>query len=311
MRITTKFLTLGFVALMCLAAQTLKPQTPSIGSENKTTAVADLSTVPPHAAGNASDDHLPEMVLIPGGFFIMGNDNGPKNERPAHEVGLKDFYMGKTEITIAQFKAFADETDYETFTELIQSSTSIIIDTLGNTSRKKGISWRHDEYGNLRPESQYNYPVIHVSWVDAMNYCEWLSKKTGQHYSLPCEVAWEYVASINAKDDDTISCTSEWLKYNSNQSIHAAGMLTAGTAGLYDMTGNVREWCLDDYDKKSYKRSITEKEYINLKHDKYNSKVVRGCGFRTYPGVCSITTRNFMPSLVEYFDIGFRVIMIP
>ena len=135
-----------------------------------------------------------EMVFVKGGTFQMGctreQSDCNKDEKPVHTVTVDDFYIGRYEVTVAQFKKFIEVTNYKTDAE--KKGYSYILD--GDWKNKNGVDWRCDVKGNIRSADEYNHPVIHVSWNDAVAYCRWLSKETGEHYRLPTEAEWEYAA---------------------------------------------------------------------------------------------------------------------
>ena len=134
----------------------------------------------------------PLTVEIKGGTFQMGSNDGQSDEKPIHSVYVDNFYMGKYEITVAQFAAFIKESAYVTTAE--REDSSIVWDGSSTWAWKRGVFWKHGESGSLRPQSEYNHPVIYVSWHDATAYCKWLSRKTSKKYRLPTEAEWEYAA---------------------------------------------------------------------------------------------------------------------
>jgi formylglycine-generating enzyme required for sulfatase activity len=130
---------------------------------------------------------IPPLIKLSGDTFTRGasaTDSQARNyEKPAKTVGVKDFSIGKYEVTVAEFEAFVKESNYVTTAE--KDSVQYIF-TNGVSSSKKGISWRHNEAGELIPEAEKaNYPVIRVSWFDAEAYCNWLSSKTGKNSDYP------------------------------------------------------------------------------------------------------------------------------
>jgi len=221
------------------------------------------------------------MVFVKGGSFEMGCKNEPgcqRNAKPKHTVQLSDFYISKYEVTVEQFKQFIDDTKYVTEAERSGYSTAWHKNVL---KKVDGVYWKHNEFGNLRPEKDYNHPIIHVSWEDAMEFCKWLSLKTGKNYRLPTEAEWEYAArggqynrgfqysGSHGPDDVAWYWRNSGDKYLSrthdiqeirrnNSKSHPVGQLKPNELGLYDMIGNVWEICYDWYDPRYYKNSPTK-----------------------------------------------------
>ena len=176
------------------------------------------------------------MVLIPEGTFQMGSENGNNHERPVHTVHVDAFYMDVYAVTNAQYKAFVD----------------------ANPQWQKGRIERrfHDgDYlalwnGNDYPVGKGDHPVVHVSWYGAMAYARWAGKR------LPTEAEWEKAArgGLVGKEypwGDTIDDTKANYGYNVGDTT-PVGSYPPNAYGLYDMAGNVWEWCLDEYDGNFY-----------------------------------------------------------
>ena len=193
-------------------------------------AVCDTQHIP-------ADSDIPEgMVLIPAGEFEMGSHTGKNNERPVHTVYLDAFYMDIYEVTNAQYKAFID------------ANPEWQKDNIA-PEYHDGVYLRLWD-GNTYPEGKANHPVIYVSWYAAMAYAEWSGKR------LPTEAEWEKAArgGLVGKlypSGDTLDTSLANYTRNFNAPI-AVGQYPPNGYGLYDMAGNISEWCLDEYDPNFY-----------------------------------------------------------
>lgn len=191
-----------------------------------------------------------DMVFVKGGTFYMGNNSGFADEKPLHKVILSDFLIDKYEVTTKDFAQFIESTGYITDAE--KSGFGYILNKNYYFVKKSNINWRHDEYGNQRDASNSLYPVMRISWNDAFNYAKWIGKR------LPTEAEWEYAASGGVNSKGYIYSGGNDLNkvanYGSGQ-IKVVGTLEPNELGIYDMTGNVYEWCQDFYDGIYYKNS--------------------------------------------------------
>ncbi len=181
----------------------------------------------------------PGMVLIPAGEFEMGRADGTTDERPAHTVYVDAFYMDIYEVTNAQYKKFVDANP--------QWQKDQIARRLHDGTYLRPWS------GNDYPPGRGDYPVNYVSWYAAMAYAKWAGKR------LPTEAEWEKAArgALVSKAyswGDTIDVThANHARYIND--IVSVGQYAPNGYGLYDMVGNVWEWCLDEYDSDFYVES--------------------------------------------------------
>ena len=242
---------------------------------------------------------IPEFVKVEGGSFDMGSSSGESDESPVHRVTLDGFSMSKYEITNKQYCAFLNEKGN-------QSEGGLEWINWGENKRKI-----NKESGRFYVESGYeDHAVIYVSWYGAKAYCTWLSKKIGKEVRLPTEAEWEYAARGGKKSKGyTYSGSNSfrevaWYVYSSRLIVHKVGGKSPNELGLYDMSGNVWEWCSDRYGGDYYSSSPSR----NPKGPSSGaSKVLRGGSSYTDTSFCRVAARrSYFPSFSDC-DIGFRV----
>ncbi len=174
-----------------------------------------------------------EIVRIPAGEFFMGSEEG--REKPRHRVSVPAFDLGRTEVTVKQFRAFVEATDYRTDAEK-EGWTWICC-----WSRRDGVDWRSQGF----PQSDDD-PVVALSWHDAVAFCKWLAAEAGQEYRLPSEAEWEYAARAGTDAEYPAGLEqAAWYKHNSEGKTHPVGRKQPNAWGLYDMLGNAWEWVAD------------------------------------------------------------------
>lgn len=192
------------------------------------------------------------MKPIPGGEFLMGSPESEKgrnaDEGPQHKVAIKPFWMGKCEVTW-------DEYDQYWKTEDQPKEKGKEVDPKGVDAITRPTPPYADEtFGHGRE----NQPVICITHHAAMEYCRWLTRKTGKLYRLPTEAEWEYACRAGTKtaysfgDDGSKSGEYAWFAANSEEITHKVGEKKPNPWGLHDIHGNVAEWCLDHYKKDAY-----------------------------------------------------------
>ena len=189
------------------------------------------------------------MVLIPAGSFEMGSEDEVfDNEQPVHTVHLDAFYMDVYEVTNAQFKAFVDANPQWQKDQI--------------DARFHDGHYLFDWTGTDYPVGKADHPVTHVSWYAAMAYAEWAGKR------LPTEAEWEYAArgglagktypwgdTITLADANYSEFDENWNRIGGIGDTTPVGQYAANGYGLYDMAGNVYEWCLDVHDSDFYAES--------------------------------------------------------
>ena len=184
---------------------------------------------------------------------------------------------------------------------------------------RAGINWRHDAKGNLRPLSESIHPIIHVSWNDAEAFCKWLSKKTLKTYRLPTEAEWEYAATCSTTDGSNNTKNNwsgtnieanigeySWFTANSDLITHIVGTRKPNALGLYDMSGNVWEWCNDLYG--DYK---ADSQLNPTGSQTTENRVYRGGSWGSNPTYGSATFRGTSSSDLRSTDLGFRLVYAP
>lgn len=268
----------------------------------------EISQLPLKA--NSLTDTL-QMAKIRGGTFKMGgiSDQAREDELPRHEETVADFWMDINEVTNKSFKEFIDATGYITTAERpieiegkIYDPGALIFDKNNLSMWWKfeiGANWKHPYGQNSTIEGKDNHPVTQVSWYDAMAYAYWAGK------SLPTETEWEYAAKGDRQNtkyywgnefskatsfanffqgDFPIANNKEdnYLKTAAIKSFPKNGY------GLYDMAGNVWEWCLDTYYPNAYTILDKRKDgYFKKYFNKNQEKVVRGGSFLCAESYCT------------------------
>lgn len=257
-----------------------------------------------------------EFVLIKGGCYDMGDTFGVgyDDETPVHEVCINDFYIAKYEVTVREFRKFVSETGYKTDAEKEGWGCTVNSDAT-ELINKKGADWKNPGY-----LQDGNHPVVQVSWNDAMAYIKWLNRRAGKRYRLPTEAEWEYAArnggkkqkyswGNNNKAEDSLN-QQHYQKFQildgDDRYVYTSpvGSFEANELGLYDMTGNVSEWCSDWYGENYYVKSS--------KHNPQGpsigeSRILRGGSCHCEPRFARTSLRLTRAQSFRYYYLGFRL----
>lgn len=200
-----------------------------------------------------------EMVPIRGGTFQMGSPNSEPgrqdDEGPVHEVKVAPFWMGKYEVTWDEYEVFMFSLDVAR--RKIVNKAASELDKLAD-----GVTRPTKPYTDMSfSMGKGRCPAICMTQLAAKKYCQWLSAKTGRYYRLPTEAEWEYACRAGTKtaysfgDDASKLDEYAWHFANSHDAYHPVGQKKPNPWGLYDIHGNVSEWCTDGYLSDFYAKS--------------------------------------------------------
>jgi formylglycine-generating enzyme required for sulfatase activity len=204
-----------------------------------------------------------EMVPIAGGTFKMGSPESEKgrkpDEGPQFEVTIEPFWMGKFEITWAEYREFMKMTDVFKGFESLKPQQRVV--TMDNESDAvTSPSNLYDPTFTFRNGQKPRLPAVTMSQFAAKQYTKWLSRLVGDFYRLPTEAEWEYAARAGTTtryffgDDPTQLGKYAWFFDNSTETTHEVGQKQPSPWGLYDIYGNAGEWVLDQYLPEGYKK---------------------------------------------------------
>lgn len=239
----------------------------------------------------------PEMVLVEGFYFNMGS-NDYDSEKPIHGVTVKDFYMGKYEVTNEQFCAFLNEkgNQIEGGVTWLEMSEYVLIERVNGAFQSKSGYAQH--------------PVIEVSWYGAVAYSKWLSEKTNKKYRLPSEAEWEYAARGGKKTNDYKYAGSNtidevaWYTTNSGGKTHPVGQKKANELGIYDMSGNVWEWLQDCWHDNYIGAPTNGSAWTS---GECTRRVLRGGSWFNNVNDCRVALRDWDDPSDRYSNYGFRL----
>lgn len=218
------------------------------------------------------------MTPISGGTFVMGNNRSPLKDEAEHPVMVSPFFMSKYEVTQEQWEAIMGF----------------------NPSLNKSCP---------------DCPVENVSWEDVMVFLRKINSVSNRQFRLPREAEWEFVARMGGKEEIESAGGTEayirqtaWAFVNSGNKTHPVGKKQPNVAGIYDLFGNVSEWCLDWYGEFFFKEDFTEKDPEGPPLGK--DKIIRGGNFKDHDGDrFRPSFRNKMNPKTKTSEIGFRLVM--
>jgi formylglycine-generating enzyme required for sulfatase activity len=214
-----------------------------------------------------------EFVWVPAGCYMMGSNSSEasSHEKPVHEVCLDSFWIGKYQLSQGQYKKI-----------------------VGNNPSKF--------------KSGEDYPVERVSWEKAKDFISKFNQQSGKRFSLPTEAQWEYAARSGGEDQEYAGGNDveqfAWYESNSGDTTHAVGTKASNELGIYDMSGNVWEWCEDVYDENAYE-----------KHEHNNPLITSGSTYRVIRGGSWIFNPRYVRAAFRvrftadyrFINLGFRL----
>jgi len=269
------------------------------------------------ANNNPPKNLPPDMAYVPGGFTQIGAEDGVDWEKPTFWTQVKPFLIDAHEVTVGDFRKFVLATNYQTEAEKFGDG-GILNEESKQWVLEKGASWEYP-YGKKANKAPDNFPVTQVSWNDAKAYAQWAGKR------LPYEIEWEHAArnGINSKliypFGNELVANGKYLANTWNgtfpnfdktlDGFHFAAPVSSyskSPLGVYDLCGNVWEWCEDWKTNYSDLLTGTERELGEKKE-----KVQRGGSFLCEPSWCHgyrVSGRSFTTPETSLMHVGFRCV---
>jgi formylglycine-generating enzyme required for sulfatase activity len=266
-----------------------------------------------NASSHSAKNLMGNFILVKGGNFKMGCTSALSDcdgdEKPVRMVTLSDYYMGETEVTVRQFKQFVDETGYTTDAE---NDGGSYFWTGSRWEKRFGVDWRFDAVGQRRPTSAYDHPVVHVSWNDATAFARWMTAGASGQYRLPTEAEWEYAARggslsrgyqfAGSNNLDEVA----WYASNSGGNTRTVKGKKPNELGLYDMSGNVWEFCSDWYSTYPFDNQTNPTGPFSD-----SRRVDRGGSCFNEPNDCRVSNRSNGKVGFRGYRLGFRLAWTP
>ncbi|WP_367915091.1 formylglycine-generating enzyme family protein [Leadbetterella sp. DM7] len=231
-----------------------------------------------------------DMVALPGGTFIMGNNRGEADEQPEHPVTVSPFWIGTHEVTWDLFELFVYK-DLE-----VTRSTGQKVSSRVDAVTRPSKPYLDMTFGM----GKQGYPALAMTQYNAIRFCKWLYARTGVFYRLPTEAEWEFAARQGQPEGELEDYA--WTSRNSNNTTQKAGTRKPDRNGIYDLLGNVAEWTYDQYSPDFYASLAgkTAKDPVNVPEKLY-PHVVRGGSYLS-------DLRYLTPTARDYSDPSWKQI---
>ena len=256
-----------------------------------------------------------KMVFVKGGKYNFGNDNGLEREKPEREVVIQSFLIDKNLITVEDFRNFTNESSYTTEAEKFGNAI-VYDDSIDVWHLVEGANWEFP-LGKFKSIASDNHPVTQVSWNDALAYCKYYDK------TLVSEVQWEYAASERGTKKNQLFYWGNDLVVNNQYMCNTwasgypdtigfldgfkytspIGYYQANSLGIFDMAGNVWEWC--------YNWHLPYEGNSQIFPSELNGKAQRGGSFLCNPNYCHgfrLSARSATSPESSLFHVGFRCV---
>ena len=256
-----------------------------------------------------------KMIFVKGGKFNFGSDNGLDREKPEREVIIQSFLIDKNLVTVEDFRSFVNASNYTTEAEIFGNAI-VYDDSINTWQLVDGANWEFP-LGKLKTIASHNHPVTQVSWNDALAYCKCYDK------TLPSEVQWEYAASERGQKKNQLFYWGNNLVVNNKYMCNTwtsgypntigfqdgfkytspISHFEANSLGIFDMAGNVWEWCYNwhlPYDGNS-----------QIFPTELEGKAQRGGSFLCNPNYCHgfrLSARSATSPESSLFHVGFRCV---
>lgn len=238
--------------------------------------------------------NISDYVFIEGGIFKMGSKNGSEDEKDVHKVKISNFYVLNHEVTNAEFVTFLNEMGN-------QFENHVLWINLDGFWRDIKCRIYQKEETFYVEEGYENYPVIFVNWYGANAYAKWAGGR------LPTEAEWEYIADLSVKSLNYPNNLNDYAFYkeNSDYKLHPVKQKLP-IIGIYDLFGNLSEWCYDWYSVDYYKNSKYKNPQGAFMGDQ---KIKRGGSFATLSSSVKKYNRKASSPTNNNLTIGFRIVI--